>query len=69
VTIPRLGTKYAIDSHVIGCNLVGGGQCSTGQAAFVDATEPVFSPTNSTSFTSIRMADGATCADVRGMFP
>ncbi len=74
VTIPQLPAnsatpKYAIDSHVVGCTLVDGGQCNTGQAAFVDATEPVFSPTGTTSYSSVRIAPGSTCADVRTMFP
>jgi hypothetical protein len=71
VTIPQIAdsseaTKYAIDSHVIGCRLDGdGGDCYDVQAAFVDATQPVFSPSGNTSFTSVRVANGATCAMVR----
>jgi hypothetical protein len=72
VSIPLIGSKPAIDSHILGCAIVDGGQCSTGgssQAAFVDNSQPVFTPTGTTSFRSIRMAQGATCAQVRAALP
>lgn len=72
-TIPKIPNtssgKYAIDSHVIGCNLVAGGQCSGGQITFIDDTQPVFSPSGSATFSSVRMTSSATCSDVRTMFP
>jgi hypothetical protein len=73
-TIPQItdasGTpKYAIDSHVIGCNLIAGGQCSSSQISFIDGTQPVFSPSGNASFTSVRMKSGTTCSDVRSMLP
>jgi hypothetical protein len=73
VTIPKIQSgstsKYAIDSHVIGCGLVGGaGDCSATQTAFVDGTQPVFSPTPGSTFTSVRMPT-ATCAAVRQALP
>jgi hypothetical protein len=72
VTIPSIGSKAAIDSHVLGCTLVDGGQCTTGassEASFVDNSQPIFSPTGPTTFQSIRIDAGATCADVRNAFP
>jgi len=72
-TIPKIPNtssgKYAIDSHVIGCNLVAGGQCSSAQITFIDDTQPVFSPSGSATFSSVRMTSGATCSDVRAMLP
>lgn len=72
VTIPRIpdttSGKFAIDSHVIGCDLVSGTKCSASQANFVDTTQPVFSPSGATEFTSVRMP-GATCAMVRQLLP
>jgi hypothetical protein len=72
-TIPKIpdtaSGKYAIDSHVVGCNLVAGGNCSASQTSFIDGTQPVFSPSGATTFASIRMPSGATCADVRTMLP
>jgi hypothetical protein len=77
VQIPLIKTaagdmKYAIDSHILGCALVDGGDCTTStsssqasQASFVDNSQPVFTPTGTTIFQSIRLKDGATCADVR----
>jgi hypothetical protein len=68
------GSKYAIDSHVLGCALEDGTECTrstpsmpVSQAAFVDNSEPVFTPTGVTSFRSMRLPPSATCADVRGM--
>ena len=75
VNIPQItdttGTaKYAIDSHVLGCRLDGdAGDCYSVQGSFVDATQPVFSPSGNTSFTSLRVVSGATCATVRQQLP
>jgi hypothetical protein len=70
-TIPKIpdssSGKYAIDSHVIGCNLAAGGTCSSSQTSFIDDTQPVFSPSGSASFASVRVKPSATCADVRAM--
>ncbi len=72
-TIPKIPNtasgKYAIDSHVVGCNLVAGGNCSASQTSFIDGTQPVFSPSAAATFASARMPTGATCADVRTMLP
>ncbi len=66
IATPDGGTKPGIDSHVLGCALAdGGGDCSPTQAAFLDNTQPVFTPTGATAFKSIRMKPGASCADVR----
>jgi hypothetical protein len=67
VSIPQLGGQYAINSHVIGCELVDGGACSDTQASFVDNTQPVFTPSGATTYESVRLPSGATCAMVRGM--
>ncbi len=71
VSIQTINSKPAIDSHVLGCQLVDGGPCTTGassEASFVDNSQPVFTPSGTTSFRSIRVATGATCATVRGAF-
>ena len=72
-TIPKIPDtstgKYAIDSHVIGCNLAAGGICSASQTSFIDGTQPVFSPSGTATFASARMQTGATCADVRAALP
>jgi hypothetical protein len=72
VSIPTIASKAAIDSHVLGCELIDGGQCTTGsssEASFVDNTQPVFTPSGTTTFKSIRVSDQATCAGVRAAFP
>lgn len=74
-TIPQIvddtgARKYAIDSHVIGCRLdVDAGDCYSVQGAFVDATQPVFTPSGNGSFASVRVPSGATCATVRQKLP
>lgn len=69
ITDPSTATKkYAIDSHVIGCRQVDGGtDCSATQTGFVDENQPVFVPT-ATTYTAARLANGSTCATVRGQF-
>jgi hypothetical protein len=70
VTIPQIGGQYAINSHVVACEIDGnGGPCTTSgsssQAAFVDNTQPVFTPSGTTTFQSARLPSNATCAAVR----
>ena len=72
VGIQTIDAKAAIDSHVLGCQLVDGGQCTTGtssEAAFVDNSQPVFTPSGNTSFQAVRVPTGSTCAYVRGLLP
>ena len=70
VSIPQINSKYAIDSHVMGCALtIDGGDCSSTQASFVDNTQPVFTPSGSSDFQSVRLPSGASCADVRAALP
>ena len=69
ISIPQIAGQYAINSHVIGCELVDGGDCDDAQASFVDNTQPVFAPSGLTTFAAMRLPDGATCATVRAMLP
>jgi hypothetical protein len=76
VNIPTISGKTAIDSHVLGCELADGGDCSmtasfpsTSQAGFVDNTQPVFTPTGTGTFESVRIPNGTTCASIRSMLP
>jgi hypothetical protein len=66
VAIPQIAGQYAINSHVLGCELLDGGDCTDSQAGFVDNTQPVFTPSGVTNFASVRLATGATCATLRG---
>ena len=67
VSIPQIAGQYAIDSHVIGCELLEGGVCTDTQAAFIDNTQPVFTPSGATTFQGMRLPAGSTCATVRSM--
>lgn len=68
---PSSGTsKPAIDSHVIGCwDSTTGMVCNSSQTSFVDNTQPVFTPSGGSSFSSERMPSGSTCAAVRLALP
>jgi hypothetical protein len=74
VVIPQIPNtpsgKYAIDSHVIGCGWAGSTtNCTAKQANFVDSTQPVFTPSGYTQFTSVRMVNGSSCGAVRAALP
>jgi hypothetical protein len=69
VSIPQISQKPAIDSHVIGCEIDGGTDCTSSQASFVDNTQPVFTPSGMATFKSIRLPNSATCQTVRSMVP
>lgn len=74
VQIPQIppgpSGKPAIDSHVIGCRLAGSGvDCSAAQSGFLDATQPVFTPTGQSDFRSMRLPPDAVCATVRQRLP
>jgi hypothetical protein len=59
-------TKF--DNHVIGCHVQGGSECNTDQRDFVDENTTVYK-IGSATFTSKRIDDDATCADVRAALP
>jgi hypothetical protein len=58
----------AFDSHVMGCLLRGGGECNKGQTDFVDGNRMKY-VVKSATFRAKKVADGATCADVRAALP
>jgi hypothetical protein len=72
VSIPQLPSgsgTYAINSHIIGCEVAGGTtSCNATQTQFLDGNGPIFTPSTST-FSSARLAAAATCATVRAQFP
>ena len=58
----------AFDSHVVGCVVHGGGDCSPGQVDFVDQNRMKYLPKSAT-FAAKRVPDAATCAEVRAALP
>jgi hypothetical protein len=58
----------AFDSHVVGCHVRGGTDCTASQTDFVDQSRTSYMITSAT-FTAKRLADGATCADARAALP
>jgi hypothetical protein len=58
----------AFDSHVVGCHVRGGGDCTAAQVDFVDQGRTIYAVTGAT-FTAKQVPDNATCADVRAALP
>jgi len=59
-------TKF--DNHVIGCHVSGGSDCTTAERDFVDGNRTVYTIMGA-HYTSQRVSDTATCADVRSGLP
>jgi hypothetical protein len=78
-TVSNISGKSAIDQHIEGCHLVGGGDCDNGnpmfvafpapaaQADFVDRASPIFKVGAYSKSLVKRVPSTTTCADVRGM--
>jgi hypothetical protein len=61
-------TITALDSHVLGCRMVGGAACSATQASFADANRTVFTVASAT-FQAAKLPGAGTCPDVRAAVP
>ncbi|MEY4580879.1 MAG: hypothetical protein RL701_5582 [Pseudomonadota bacterium] len=58
----------SFDNHIIGCHVEGGAVCTPAERDFVDSNRTVYELLGGT-FTSQRITDNATCADIRGLLP
>lgn len=58
----------SFDTHVVGCRIAGGGDCTTAQRDQVDSSRPLFAPTSAT-MRAIEVAANTTCAAVRAALP
>jgi hypothetical protein len=56
------------DSHVVGCHVKGGAECTPNQIDFVDGSRTIYK-IGSATFTAKQIPDNATCADVRAALP
>lgn len=56
------------NNHVIGCHVMGGGECTAAETKFVDDNRTIFTPRSAMVKTKI-VPDSATCADVRNALP
>jgi hypothetical protein len=56
------------DSHVVGCHVTGGAECTAMQVDFVEQSRTLYKP-GAATFQSKKVADGASCADVRAALP
>lgn len=57
-----------VDSHVVGCHVLGGGLCTTSQSDFIDLMQPKFTIVSGT-FDMVDVPGAATCAEVRAALP
>jgi hypothetical protein len=56
------------DSHVVGCHVRNGNDCTAGQIDFVDQSRTLYKITGAT-FVAKKIADNASCADARTALP
>jgi hypothetical protein len=56
------------DSHVVGCHVRGGADCTADQTDFVDQGRTIYK-INGATFTAKQIPENATCADVRAALP
>jgi hypothetical protein len=56
------------DNHVVGCHVMGAGDCSPTEVNFIDTNRTIYEITSATAQTKT-IADNATCADVRAALP
>jgi hypothetical protein len=61
-------TVVHFDSHVVGCHVSGGADCTTAQSNFVDQNRTIYAAGTSTIELKVVPA-AATCADVRAALP
>jgi hypothetical protein len=68
------GTAHVpfFDNHVVGCRTTGGADCTTAgtnsQTAFLDTNRTIYTVVSAT-FTAKKVADNATCTEVRAALP
>ena len=60
--------SMVMENHALGCRILGGGSCSSGQTGTLDGNLPVFEPQGGT-FELKRLPDGANCQDVFAATP
>jgi hypothetical protein len=65
--IAVIGNKAAIDSHVMGCHRSDGPECTSAEFKLLDSAAPVYVPTGKAVVTMLKVANNATCADVRAL--
>jgi hypothetical protein len=63
--IQTINNKPAIDQHVLGCQHQDGTVCTSAEFKLLDGAAPVYAPTDKATITMVKIADNATCADVR----
>jgi hypothetical protein len=65
--IPQVAGKVALNSRVLGCHKTDGSDCTAAEASLLDRFQPDYQVASQPTATLVRMAAGATCAQVRAM--
>ena len=62
-------SNMTFDTHILGCRVQGGSrECTTAERDFVDGNRPAFNA-GTASFTIVKVADAASCSQVRAAIP
>jgi hypothetical protein len=68
VTVPTIGTKASIDTHILGCRVTNGTDCTAAEFELLDSAQPVYTPMGTGTVAMKKVADNASCAVVRASF-
>jgi hypothetical protein len=60
-------TVTQLNEHVLGCRREDGTDCAASEFKLLDSLAPVFVPTDKANITTVKIADAASCADVRAL--
>jgi hypothetical protein len=66
--VTSMTTYSHFDNHVVGCHVMGGGECTSGDANFVDTNRTIYEVKSATVQSKL-MSDDASCADIRAALP
>ena len=64
-TIPLIGGKLALNSHLLGCLKTDGNDCSDGETDLIDKFQPDYQLNGPASVVMVKMDPKSTCAAVR----
>jgi hypothetical protein len=64
--VSTVSTYAHFDNHVVGCHVMGGGECTATEANFVDTNRTIYEVTTATVQSKV-VPDSVSCADIRAM--
>jgi hypothetical protein len=63
---PAAVTRF--DAHTLGCRLTGGSDCGSSDSNYLDSNAPAYTP-GSASFSLVKVANNASCSEIRSANP